>query len=78
MHTVYILVLFSFRNILLDISGGVLSLMQLVGDAIDLNDLSSITGNMAKLGLSAVSIFFDVSSDEQWVWFPYVKELTNF
>lgn len=78
MHTIYILVLFSFRNILLDISGGVLSLMQLVGDAIDLNDLSSITGNMAKLGLSAVSIFFDVSSDEQWVWFPYVKELTNF
>ena len=48
-------------NILLDIAGGILSLIQLVGDAIDLNDLSSISGNMAKLGLSAVSIFFDVS-----------------
>lgn len=50
-------------NILLDISGGVLSLSQLVGDAIDLNDVSSISGNSAKLGLSAVSIFFDVSYD---------------
>lgn len=48
-------------NILLDISGGILSLAQLIGDAIDLNDLSSIRGNSAKLGLSAVSIFFDVS-----------------
>ncbi len=48
-------------NILLDISGGFFSLAQLVGDAIDLNDLSSIKGNSAKLGLSAVSIFFDVS-----------------
>ena len=48
-------------NILLDISGGIFSLAQLVGDAIDLNDLSSIMGNSAKLGLSAVSIFFDVS-----------------
>lgn len=48
-------------NILLDFTGGILSLIQLVGDAIDLNDLSSISGNLAKLGLSAVSIFFDVS-----------------
>jgi cystinosin len=49
-------------NILLDISGGIFSLLQLVGDAIDLKDLSSISGNAAKLGLSAISIFFDVSS----------------
>ena len=51
-------------NILLDISGGIFSLAQLVGDAIDLNDLSSIKGNSAKLGLSAVSIFFDVSTSQ--------------
>ena len=48
-------------NILLDITGGILSLVQLVGDAYDLNDMSSIAGNSAKLGLSAVSIIFDVS-----------------
>ena len=48
-------------NILLDITGGILSPIQLVGDGIDLNDLSSIARNSAKLGLSAVSIFFGVS-----------------
>jgi cystinosin len=49
-------------NILLDITGGILSLAQLVADAYDLNDMSSIAGNSAKLGLSAVSIIFDVST----------------
>lgn len=48
-------------NILLDFAGGIFSLVQLLGDAIDLDDLSSIKGNSAKLALSAVSIIFDVS-----------------
>eukprot|EP00558_Chaetoceros_sp_UNC1202_P008886 CAMPEP_0197252734 /NCGR_PEP_ID=MMETSP1429-20130617/62475_1 /TAXON_ID=49237 /ORGANISM="Chaetoceros sp., Strain UNC1202" /LENGTH=98 /DNA_ID=CAMNT_0042715197 /DNA_START=160 /DNA_END=456 /DNA_ORIENTATION=- len=49
----------SIWNIILDFGGGFFSLVQLVGDAIDLNDLSSITGNPAKLGLSVITIFFD-------------------
>jgi len=58
-------------NILLDISGGILSLIQLVADAVDLNDLSSIAGNSAKLGLSGVSIFFDIIFLLQhYVWYP--------
>lgn len=48
-------------NIILDIAGAILSLLQLVGDAIDLDDYSSIVGNFAKLGLSIISIGFDVS-----------------
>mmetsp|Transcript_3464 Transcript_3464/g.4602 ORF Transcript_3464/g.4602 Transcript_3464/m.4602 type:complete len:548 (+) Transcript_3464:515-2158(+) len=58
-------------NILLDITGGILSLVQLVGDAYDLNDLSSIVGNAAKLGLSGVSIFFDmIFLLQHYVWYP--------
>ena len=51
-------------NVVLDFAGAVLSLAQLVGDAVDLNDYSSITGNVAKLGLSIISIGFDVSNQE--------------
>lgn len=51
-------------NVVLDFAGAVLSLAQLVGDAVDLNDYSSITGNVAKLGLSIISIGFDVSYQE--------------
>jgi hypothetical protein len=38
-----------------------LSFAQLLGDAIDIGDYSSITGNIAKLGLSVISVGFDVS-----------------
>jgi cystinosin len=48
-------------NILLDFSGGSLSLLQLVLDAYIMNDFTAITGNFVKLGLSFVSLFFDVS-----------------
>mmetsp|Transcript_7392 Transcript_7392/g.16151 ORF Transcript_7392/g.16151 Transcript_7392/m.16151 type:complete len:172 (-) Transcript_7392:26-541(-) len=46
-------------NVTLDISGGGLSLLQLVLDSADLKDWSGMTGNLAKLGLSFVTIFFD-------------------
>ncbi len=49
-------------NVVLDFMGGVLSLLQLVGDAVDLDDFSSITGNTPKLGLSLISMIFDVSN----------------
>ena len=47
-------------NVLLDFTGGTLSLIQLLLDAVVMNDFSAITGNWVKFGLSFVSIFFDV------------------
>ncbi|EGE00158.1 putative L-cystine transporter [Trichophyton interdigitale] len=49
----------SIWQILLDLIGGILSLIQLVIDSSLENDWSGITGNPAKFGLSNVSIFFD-------------------
>lgn len=50
----------SIGQILFDISGGVLSLLQLIIDASFQGDWSGITGNPLKLGLANVSIFFDL------------------
>ncbi|CUS07635.1 unnamed protein product [Tuber aestivum] len=50
----------SIHNILLDISGGVLSLAQLVLDSSLQNDWSGLAGNPLKLFLSQISIFFDI------------------
>jgi len=50
----------SVENIIFDFSGGILSLIQLFLDASVSNDWSSITGNPAKLGLSILSIAFDL------------------
>lgn len=50
----------SIAQILLDLSGGVLSLLQLLIDASLQSDWSGLTGNPAKLGLANVSIFFDL------------------
>ena len=47
---------------LLDLSGGVLSLLQLVGDSAAMSDWTGITGNPAKIALSLVTICFDASS----------------
>lgn len=47
-------------NVLLDFSGGMLSLLQLVFDCGDMDDWTGITGNWAKFGLSFVSIVFDI------------------
>ena len=48
-------------NVLLDFSGGLLSLLQLILDAVAMDDFTAITGNWIKFGLSFVSLFFDVS-----------------
>mmetsp|Transcript_22113 Transcript_22113/g.65580 ORF Transcript_22113/g.65580 Transcript_22113/m.65580 type:complete len:367 (-) Transcript_22113:1120-2220(-) len=49
----------SIWNVTLDVMGGSLSMMQLVLDSVDLEDWTGITGNLAKLGLSVVTIVFD-------------------
>jgi len=49
----------SIWNILLDLTGGALSDLQLVLDCADLNDFSGITHNKAKLALGSLSIVFD-------------------
>jgi cystinosin len=50
----------SINQILFDIVGGVLSLLQLVIDASFQGDWSGITGNSLKFGLSNISIAFDL------------------
>ncbi|KAI5480743.1 hypothetical protein MNV49_007149 [Pseudohyphozyma bogoriensis] len=50
----------SIENILLDLTGGTLSLAQLVLDSWRANDWAAITGNPGKLGLSLLSIAFDI------------------
>jgi cystinosin len=50
----------SIDQILLDITGGVLSISQLVIDSSLQDDWSGLTGNPVKLGLGNVSIFFDI------------------
>lgn len=48
-------------NVLLDFAGGILSLAQLLLDAMDMNDYTAITGNFVKFGLSFVAISFDIA-----------------
>ena len=50
----------SIWQILLDLNGGVLSILQLVIDSSLQADWSGIMGNAVKLGLGNVSIFFDL------------------
>lgn len=50
----------SIVQILLDLTGGVLSILQLVIDSALQDDWSGISGNPVKLGLGNVSIFFDL------------------
>lgn len=50
----------SIAQILLDFTGGVLSLVQLIIDSAFQNDWSGITGNPIKFLLSNVTIFFDL------------------
>ncbi|KAI8913556.1 PQ-loop-domain-containing protein, partial [Gorgonomyces haynaldii] len=50
----------SIENILLDLTGGLLSLLQSVLDASNSGDWSGITGNPIKSGLGFVSMLFDV------------------
>ncbi|KAL7581083.1 hypothetical protein ACA910_005886 [Epithemia clementina (nom. ined.)] len=50
----------SIWQILLDLTGGLLSNLQLVLDCVALNEFSGLTGNIPKLLLGQVSIVFDV------------------
>ncbi|OQD79352.1 hypothetical protein PENANT_c053G08066 [Penicillium antarcticum] len=50
----------SIGTILLDLAGGVLSMVQLILDSSLQNDWSGITGNPVKLLLGNVTIFFDM------------------
>ncbi|KAJ0421877.1 PQ loop repeat-domain-containing protein [Aspergillus carlsbadensis] len=50
----------SIVQILLDLTGGVLSLVQLIIDSAFQDDWSGVTGNPIKLLLSNVTIFFDL------------------
>jgi cystinosin len=50
----------SIGQILLDFSGGIFSMAQLIIDSSLQRDWSGLTGNPVKLGLSNVSMFFDL------------------
>jgi len=58
----------SISQILLDLTGGILSILQLVLDSALQNDWSGITGNPVKLGLGNVSILFDLIFILQHYW----------
>jgi cystinosin len=48
-------------NVLLDFTGGVLSLLQLILDCWDTHDWGGISGDPVKFGLAAISIAFDIT-----------------
>ena len=58
----------SIAQILLDLTGGILSIAQLVIDSSLQQDWSGITGNPVKLGLGNVSILFDCIFMVQHYW----------
>ncbi len=65
----------SIQQQLLDFSGSVLSLLQLVIDCALQADWSGLTGNPIKLGLSFISLAFDVTFILQhYVLYGPVKE----
>ena len=58
----------SIHQILLDLTGGMLSLTQLIIDCSLQADWSGMTGNPVKLGLANISMFFDVVFIVQHFW----------
>ena len=50
----------SITQILLDVTGGFLSVVQLIMDSSFQNDWSGITGNPLKFGLGNITVVFDV------------------
>jgi cystinosin len=66
----------SIWQILLDLTGGVLSILQLVIDSSLHADWSGIMGNSVKLGLGNVSIFFDlIFITQHYVLYTTLKKL---
>ncbi|MEW5313942.1 MAG: hypothetical protein WDW38_005472 [Sanguina aurantia] len=69
-HTRRSTVGWSIHNVLLDISGGLLSLLQLVMDCTAKGDWHAVTGNPVKFGLGFISLFFDaIFSVQHYVLF---------
>jgi cystinosin len=65
----------SIENILLDLSGGLLSLSQSIIDAIQWNDWTAVTGNWVKFGMGMSSMAFDVIFLVQhYFLYPHTKE----
>ncbi|CAH8628604.1 unnamed protein product [Schistosoma rodhaini] len=61
----------SIGNIILDFTGGILSIAQMFIIAYNTNDVSSITGSPIKLGLGILSIGFDILFMVQhWCLYP--------
>lgn len=58
----------SIDQVLLDFTGGVMSIAQLVIDSSLQDDWSGISGNPVKLALGGISIFFDVVFMLQHYW----------
>ena len=50
----------SIEQVLMDFVGGILSFAQLLIDSSLQKDWSGLTGNPVKLGLSNISVFFDI------------------
>jgi cystinosin len=65
----------SIENILLDLSGGLLSLLQTIIDAFALGDWTAITGNWVKFGMGISSLGFDIIFIIQhYCLYPHSKE----
>jgi len=58
----------SIHQILLDFTGGILSVSQLFIDSYLQGDWSGITGNPVKLALGNISVFFDIIFITQHYW----------
>jgi cystinosin len=74
----------NITQILLDFSGGILSIIQLFIDSALQADWSGLTGNPVKLGLSQTSLFFDAifmtqhyMYDDDSQIFPFSRQTTN-
>jgi cystinosin len=50
----------SISNILLDLTGGTSNFAQMLTQSIDQNSFVNFSGNIGKVGLSVLSVFFDI------------------
>mmetsp|Transcript_2249 Transcript_2249/g.2549 ORF Transcript_2249/g.2549 Transcript_2249/m.2549 type:complete len:304 (+) Transcript_2249:473-1384(+) len=65
----------SMGNVVLDFSGGLLSLLQLLVDGSSTNNWGGIIGNPVKFGLGFVSMFFDIIfMIQHFVLFPSKRD----
>ncbi|KAF5404099.1 Cystinosin lysosomal cystine transporter [Paragonimus heterotremus] len=66
----------SIGNVLLDFSGGILSILQMLILAYNFSDWNQITGSLGKLGLALVTILFDtIFMVQHWcLYLPHREE----